>query len=356
MVKRFFHQLYRWHQRGKAERTTPCISYLLGVVATKFLLEVMGAAGATWGSSEILFLRDTSEGTERMRRVVLGVGGVFLMRYWWHIKHWWQHERDYLPTKTIHRRRHRLAFFQIHASNFVLQVLGGAGAIWGCAEAVTLRNFTNTMEWRIAAMSVGAMFLIRWSFQILAYCLLFAALWSNPSSIHMTLLRWHEAIIVKLILEVFGAVGAVWGFSEIITLRTSETIYIWRPISLAVGVIFTMRWIIHFVNFFKMERASAAQKGQVQVEETRFDEIKDMEVTSDLEFKTTFSMSGDALESSTSLEVHTPMEVLNETFDGHTINEIPPPSLTGTHQTTPQKRQSKQITTEENDMINEDTS
>ena len=103
----------------------------LQVIFTKFLLEVCGAAGAVWGSSDVLYLRDTSEGTERVRLVAMLVGGIFLIRWCWHAKHWWNHGRDYLQTKLHHRRTHRLAFFQIHMSKFVLQVLGGEQFYFG---------------------------------------------------------------------------------------------------------------------------------------------------------------------------------------------------------------------------------
>ena len=46
----------------------------------------------------------------------------------------------------------------------------------------------------------------------------------------------------KLVLEVFGGTGAIWGFSEAIGLRTTETLWFWRPCALIVGVIFFVRW------------------------------------------------------------------------------------------------------------------
>lgn len=183
-------------------------------------------------------------------------------------------------------------------------------------------------------MSVGMMFLIRWSFQILVYCLYLPALWSNPSSIHMTFLRWYDAFIVKLILEVFGAVGAVWGFSEIVTLRNHETTKIWRPIALAVGVVFLVRWLVHSINFAKSERESAAAKSQVQVDETRPQEVEDLDIA-DLQLKET--ISSDALDENTPLELHTSMEVDSETLGERSA--LPTP----TNPSTPLKRQRKQM-------------
>ena len=51
-----------------------------------------------------------------------------------------------------------------------------------------------------------------------------------------------QKYIPKLILEVFGGTGAIWGFSEAIGLRTSHTVWFWRPFSLCVGILFLMRW------------------------------------------------------------------------------------------------------------------
>jgi hypothetical protein len=275
-----------------------------------------------------------------MRVVAMMVGGIFLVRYWWHIKHWWQHEREYLPIKIRHRRTHRLSFFQIHASKFVLQVLGGAGAIWGCSEAATLRNSTNVMQWRIVAVSVGIMFLIRWSFEIAAYCLYFAALWTNPSSMHMKLLRWYEAITVKLILEVFGAVGACWGFSEIATWRNPDTTYVWRPISLAMGALFFVGWIMQLVKFIQSERDSTASKNQVRVDETHSEEVEQLDVA-DLELEETTSL--DALNEAASVEYGAAsMEFHNETLEERSASPTP------TNPSTPQKRQKKQMI---NDVI-----
>ena len=50
--------------------------------------------------------------------------------------------------------------------------------------------------------------------------------------------------IVKLILEVFGASGAVWGFAEVLTLRNSETIEFWRWVCVAVAIVFFIRYCV----------------------------------------------------------------------------------------------------------------
>ena len=52
-------------------------------------------------------------------------------------------------------------------------------------------------------------------------------------------------------LEVIGAGGAVWGFSEMIGLRTKENIILWKYISLFTTIIFLFRWL--FINIKKFE-------------------------------------------------------------------------------------------------------
>lgn len=47
----------------------------------------------------------------------------------------------------------------------------------------------------------------------------------------------------KFILDVIGSAGAVWGFSEVVGLRTEGTVWFWRPVALLVGVVFLIRWM-----------------------------------------------------------------------------------------------------------------
>jgi len=49
---------------------------------------------------------------------------------------------------------------------------------------------------------------------------------------------------VKFVLEVLGGVGAIWGSTEAVGLRTSSTAWFFRPLSLAVGAVFLMRWLV----------------------------------------------------------------------------------------------------------------
>eukprot|EP01050_Picozoa_sp_SAG11_P007946 SAG11_NODE_679_length_7786_cov_6.173670_8_plen_198_part_00 len=49
--------------------------------------------------------------------------------------------------------------------------------------------------------------------------------------------------LVKLNLEVFGAGGAVWGFSDCTNLRNKGNNEIWRWVALGTGVVFLLRWL-----------------------------------------------------------------------------------------------------------------
>lgn len=251
----------------------------LQTISVNFLLEVCGASGAIWGTSEVVTLRRNST-TEFWRLAAIGAGLVFLMRFWWHAKHYFQHERGYLPIKLHHRRTHKLPFIQIFSTKFVLEVCGSSGAIWGCSEALALRNDSeDERDWRIAATLVGTAFVIRWIIEILSYCLYFPSFWTDPSSVLMTMARWYEMLIVKLILEVFGACGAVWGFSEVVLLRTSHTLAFWRPLALGTGMFFAGRWLYQVRSFIQGEKRSIHTSDMVQSHDATPQEVQDLEIS-----------------------------------------------------------------------------
>lgn len=56
---------------------------------------------------------------------------------------------------------------------------------------------------------------------------------------------------VKLILEVFGASGAIWGTSEVLTLRNPDTQEIWRYISSIIGITFFIRFLFIQKKLYK---------------------------------------------------------------------------------------------------------
>jgi hypothetical protein len=95
----------------------------------------------------------------------------------------------------------------------------------------------------------------------------------------MTALRFFDAFIVTFILEVLGSAGAVWGSSEIATLRHPETNETWRIIASVVGVIFFFRWILYLRLFFQSERG-------VPITVKNDDEVKDLDAgIEDLQLK-----------------------------------------------------------------------
>ena len=57
------------------------------------------------------------------------------------------------------------------------------------------------------------------------------------------LIRLLHDFGAKLVLEVFGGAGAIWGFSEAIGLRVPSTVWFWRPCALTFGAIFFVRWL-----------------------------------------------------------------------------------------------------------------
>eukprot|EP00984_Skeletonema_dohrnii_P038360 scaffold41499_cov150-Skeletonema_dohrnii-CCMP3373.AAC.1 len=103
-----------------------------------------------------------------------------------------------------------------------------------------------------------------------AYCLCFSGRWVDPTTFLLTALRFYDAFIATFILEVLGAAGAVWGASEIATLRNPETNDRWRIIASVVGIIFLFRWILHLRAFIQSENASP-------ITVKNDDEVKDLD-------------------------------------------------------------------------------
>lgn len=96
--------------------------------------------------------------------------------------------------------------------SLILEVFGGVGAVWGCAEAWNLRDSNNGNEWRLVSIIVGTLCLWRW----VVVCLMpiFGWCWKKRN------MKAYE-YVYKFLLEVLGGVGAIWGSSEICGLRTA---------------------------------------------------------------------------------------------------------------------------------------
>jgi hypothetical protein len=73
--------------------------------------------------------------------------------------------RDSMRVSRISQRQWR-QLLQVFSARLVLEVFGGAGAIWGCSEAMGLRHGGNLWFWRPAALLVGMAFLGRWILQL----------------------------------------------------------------------------------------------------------------------------------------------------------------------------------------------
>ena len=158
----------------------------------------------------------------------------------------------------------------------MLIVLFREGAIWGSAEIATLRNSGNRSSWVMIASIVLSMFFVRWAFQVLAYLLYMPSLWADESSMQMKAVRWMDAGPIFIILDVLGAAGAIWGFSEIVTLRNAETVEFWRAIASGVGFVFAIRWLVYFVEFVKRESRTAYS--QVQENDIKPNETLDLDL------------------------------------------------------------------------------
>lgn len=63
------------------------------------------------------------------------------------------------------------------------------------------------------------------------------------------LIRLAQVFSAKLVLEVFGGAGAIWGFSEAVGLRVPHTVWFWRPAALTIGAIFFVRWLLQMEDF-----------------------------------------------------------------------------------------------------------
>ena len=62
-------------------------------------------------------------------------------------------------------------------------------------------------------------------------------------------IRLLQVFSAKIVLEVFGGAGAIWGFSEAIGFRVPSTVWFWRPTALTFGAIFFIRWIMQIQDF-----------------------------------------------------------------------------------------------------------
>jgi hypothetical protein len=131
--------------------------------------------------------------------------------------------------------------YQIFSAKLVLEVFGGAGAIWGFSEVLTLREPSTVWFWRPCALTFGAIFFVRWLCQARDHIAEEDVI--APKLFSGKLIRLYQIFGAKLVLEVFGGAGAIWGFSEALGLRVPSTVWFWRPCALTFGAIFFVRWL-----------------------------------------------------------------------------------------------------------------
>jgi hypothetical protein len=91
------------------------------IFATRFVLEVCGGGGAIWGFSEVVKLRHP--GTLDLWRINASVAGfIFFLRFLMQLV-------DYIREKSRDNFT-RVRLVQVFSARLVLEVFGGAGAIW----------------------------------------------------------------------------------------------------------------------------------------------------------------------------------------------------------------------------------
>ena len=87
-----------------------------------------------------------------------------------------------------------------------------------------------------------------------SYLLLNLHLYLTAKSAH---LHWRRDLFslsakifsIKLVFEVVGGAGAIWGFSEALLLRNPGTVFYWRPIALFIGIVFSCMWLCQIKDY-----------------------------------------------------------------------------------------------------------
>jgi len=225
------------------------LTRLYQVFAAKLVLEVFGGGGAIWGFSEVCTLRNP-ETQEHWRFNALVVAFLFFCRFLLNIKDFIG-EMNGRPN-TIDKTKSWKRFIQIFAGRLVLEVFGGGGAIWGFSEAATLRIPETQEFWRLNAAVGGFIFFIRWLMQCRDYITEMNGKSLTFDYDEKTLARGIHIFSAKMVLQVWGGGGAIWGFFEAATFRVPETQEFWRFNALTVGFIFFIRWFSQ-IKDFKLE-------------------------------------------------------------------------------------------------------
>jgi hypothetical protein len=259
---------------------------LIRVFLPKLILEVLGAAGAMWGFFEVVGARRPST-VWFWRKFALIIGGLYFIR--------WTLQMIEYHTMLVARRGSTVKrvrslqeeqftitvwelfdIIRVFLPKVVLEIFGSAGAMWGFFEVVKARRPSTLWFWRPTALIIGGLYLVRWSLQIRDYYDVLVArrgivvkkvVIENEELMTIDTTELFEILCVffpKIVLDVFGSAGAMWGFFEVVGLRDpSNAVTIWRPIASTIGGLFLIRWSLQVRDHYHLlvaTRDSNAQK------------------------------------------------------------------------------------------------
>jgi hypothetical protein len=207
-------------------------------LGAKFLLDVLGGCGAVWGCAEAAAVRDG--GNAASWRVLSVCAGVFCFLRWWRVE-------------VRRRQRDVSAEMSVEAvATLLLQVFGGAGAVWGTLETVGLRMYypadcaeqgvggawapgysacmDTYLQCRIVTALSFAWHLIRWrnrqesqhhgtSVVERGERMHAHAVGRSRASVRSSLMSQRFDLAEKFVLECCGGAGALWGSAEVLCLR-----------------------------------------------------------------------------------------------------------------------------------------
>jgi hypothetical protein len=214
------------------------------VFSARLVLEVFGGGGAIWGFSEALTLR-YPETQEFWRQVAAFVGAAFFFRWILQMKDYFKDIKG--NPNPVYKNHSGMRCLQVFTAKMILEVWGGAGAIWGFSEAMSLRRPDTQEYYRFYALTVGLFFLNRLVLQVHDF---FKGPDYSPEIGENKWVRFMQIFTARIVLEVMGGAGAIWGFSEVCTLRRPETQELWRLIALTVGFIFFLRFLCQHKDYF----------------------------------------------------------------------------------------------------------
>jgi len=137
-------------------------------------------------------------------------------------------------------------------TKFLLEVCGASGAVWGASEVYQWRTPANSWTlFRPLCLATAVLFGIRWGWHVKHYLEQDRTEYPPIKRHHRRLHQWTfvQLHVTLLVLQVWGAGGAIWGFGEACGLRTRENIETFRLVAGSVGVIFLIRYLILILEY-----------------------------------------------------------------------------------------------------------